>query len=145
MPNKRLNLFIKTWPPPKTKTNIERPLTATLDKPSVLNINFINKIDMTRMGEELLAIRNLCLIPVNGDNWIDGKKQENTRKRPLSAIGAKSSYSDECSNNGKCYIKRYCITITVVTNVWHFSTIIVSAASKIISVNSTDRGLRQRP
>nr|CAH7729589.1 unnamed protein product [Callosobruchus chinensis] len=56
-----LKLFTK-------RTNIkkreDRPLTATLEKPMVLDIKFIGLIDMSKVRKEFLNISNLCKMPL---------------------------------------------------------------------------------
>lgn len=62
--NPGLRLLTKAWQPQK-EPEIERPLTATLEKPQILDINFITKIDMSLMRKEFLCITNLCRMPIN--------------------------------------------------------------------------------
>ncbi|CAH1954729.1 unnamed protein product [Acanthoscelides obtectus] len=56
-----LKLFTK-------RTNIkkreDRPLTATLEKPMILDIRFIGLIDMSKVTKEFLNIPNLCKMPL---------------------------------------------------------------------------------
>nr|CAI5843148.1 unnamed protein product [Callosobruchus analis] len=56
-----LKLFTK-------RTNIkkreDRPLTATLEKPMILDIKFIGLIDMSKVRKEFLNISNLCKMPL---------------------------------------------------------------------------------
>ncbi|KAK5648549.1 hypothetical protein RI129_003441 [Pyrocoelia pectoralis] len=67
--NSNLKLQLKTKPP-KNKENKsardedDRPLTATLEKPQILDIKFINKIDMSVIRKEFLCITNLCRAPL---------------------------------------------------------------------------------
>lgn len=72
MPEKTqgLNLFIKTWPP-KIKKKISkahedngRPLTATLEKPMILDVRLAKKIDMSKIKKEFLNISSLCRMPL---------------------------------------------------------------------------------
>lgn len=89
MPKKRkcLKLFTKTWPP-KDKENEEeessRPLTATLDKPTILDIRFIDKIDMSLMRKEFFPFTNLCRIPLTIALNKVVKPPQEIRRRPLS-------------------------------------------------------------
>ncbi|XP_030763978.1 uncharacterized protein LOC115888399 isoform X2 [Sitophilus oryzae] len=83
MPNKTgLKLFTKTWPLRRNKKvedeDRQRPLTATLDKPAILDIRFIDKIDMSTIRKEFLNITNLCRMPL-----VIRKKEIH---RPLSLI-----------------------------------------------------------
>lgn len=39
---------------------LERPLTATLERPELLNINLLDKLDMSLVRKEFLCITNLC-------------------------------------------------------------------------------------
>lgn len=69
MPTKNpgLHLFTKTWHANKKIKDPEenkRPLTATLEKPTVLNIRLIRKIDMSKIRKEFLNISNLCRLPM---------------------------------------------------------------------------------
>ncbi|KAB0804054.1 hypothetical protein PPYR_01024 [Photinus pyralis] len=73
MVKKNSNLKLQIKPrPPKNKENKndqeeqedERPLTATLEKPQILDIKFINKIDMSLIRKEFLCITNLCRAPL---------------------------------------------------------------------------------
>ncbi|XP_076268480.1 uncharacterized protein LOC143201363 isoform X1 [Rhynchophorus ferrugineus] len=77
-----LKLFTKTWSLKKEKKNIEeeqpRPLTATLEKPTILDIRFIDKIDMSIIRKEFFNITNLCRAPL-----IVKRRNAN---RPLSLI-----------------------------------------------------------
>lgn len=76
---KPLKLFTKTWQPKEQpEDDPQRPLTATLEKPTILNISFIDKIDMTLMRKEFFALSNLCKLPLT----INLKKQP--QRRPLS-------------------------------------------------------------
>lgn len=68
--NPGLNLFIKTWPPKlKNKTTKEqeenkRPLTATLEKPLILDVRLAKKIDMSKIKKEFLNISAICRMPL---------------------------------------------------------------------------------
>lgn len=68
--NKGVNLFIKTWPQKLKKKNSKdleenrRPLTATLEKPMILDVRLVKKIDMSKMKKEFLNISSLCRIPL---------------------------------------------------------------------------------
>ncbi|XP_071053485.1 uncharacterized protein [Onthophagus taurus] len=57
-----LRLFTRTFTPKEKTINDEnaRPLTATLEKPQVLDIRYIDKIDMSLVRKEFLCITNLC-------------------------------------------------------------------------------------
>lgn len=94
--NSGLKLFTKTWPLKRDKKTEDeerkRPLTATLEKPTILDIRFmgmlrfffcryyilffLGKIDMSIIRKEFLNISNLCRLP------LVIKKKGNTR-RPL--------------------------------------------------------------
>ncbi|XP_074032606.1 uncharacterized protein isoform X2 [Leptinotarsa decemlineata] len=93
MPTKNpgLNLFIKTWPPKsKHKDNDceenKRPLTATLEKPTILDIRLMGKIDMSKIRKEFLNISNLCRMPI----ILKGPKVTKPH-RPLSLPPAKKT------------------------------------------------------
>lgn len=67
--NPGLNLFIKTWPPNRKNKKSKddenrRPLTATLEKPTVLDIRLVKKIDMSKIKKEFLNLSALCRIPL---------------------------------------------------------------------------------
>ncbi|CAG9858010.1 unnamed protein product [Phyllotreta striolata] len=78
MPTKRpgLRLFAKSS---KKPVENNRPLTATLDKPVVLNVRLIGKIDMSKIRKEFLNISNLCRLPLT-----ISKLKNITLSRPLS-------------------------------------------------------------
>ncbi|XP_072398550.1 uncharacterized protein [Diabrotica undecimpunctata] len=84
MPTKNpgLPLFTKTFPSHKKRKDSDenkRPLTATLEKPTVLDIRLIGKIDMSKIRKEFLNISNLCRLPILL------KKSKNSKPhRPLS-------------------------------------------------------------
>lgn len=67
-----LKLFTKTWPlkkenntkKDKPPNNNDRPLTATLEKPTILDINFIDKLDMSLVRKEFLNITTICRMPL---------------------------------------------------------------------------------
>jgi hypothetical protein len=80
--NTSLKLFTKTWPPKRDGKKEERPLTATLDKPTVLNISLIGIIDMSTMRKEFLNISNLCRFPLS--LAIAKRKKTAVINRPLS-------------------------------------------------------------
>lgn len=96
MPRKTgLKLFLKTWPLKKSSNGDEekaeenrRPLTATLEKPTILDIRYVGKIDMSLIRKEFLSITNLCRIPlVIQTSKIDNSLKESSSiviKRPLS-------------------------------------------------------------
>lgn len=81
-PKTNLKLFTKTKKTNDKNNENERPLTATLEKPTILDIRFITKIDMSLMRKEFLSITNLCRIPLKA------RKKNFDRKliqpRPLS-------------------------------------------------------------
>lgn len=67
--NPGLNLFIKTWPPKrksnsKDKEENRRPLTATLEKPLILDVRLAKKIDMSKIKKEFLNISSICRMPL---------------------------------------------------------------------------------
>ncbi|KAJ8932560.1 hypothetical protein NQ318_011202 [Aromia moschata] len=68
--NTGLKLFTKTWLPKrdaKVKKPAEyppRPLTATLEAPTILDISLMGKIDMSKIRKEFLNISNLCRVPL---------------------------------------------------------------------------------
>ncbi|XP_050513946.1 zinc finger protein 474-like isoform X3 [Diabrotica virgifera virgifera] len=84
MPTKNpgLHLFTKTFPSHKKRKDSDenkRPLTATLEKPTILDIRLIGKIDMSKIRKEFLNISNLCRLPILL------KKSKNSKPhRPLS-------------------------------------------------------------
>ncbi|CAG9766422.1 unnamed protein product [Ceutorhynchus assimilis] len=83
--NTNLKLFTKTWPLKRDKKDEERkrPLTATLEKPSILDIKFLGKIDMSLVRKEFLNITNLCKLPL-----IIKKKADSCK--PLRLLGSET-------------------------------------------------------
>ncbi|XP_048523357.1 zinc finger protein 474 isoform X2 [Dendroctonus ponderosae] len=83
--NSGLKLFTKTWPLKREKKHRDeerkRPLTATLEKPTILDIRYISKIDMSIVRKEFLNITNLCRLPL-------AMKQKINAGRPLSLLSA---------------------------------------------------------
>ncbi|XP_050305951.1 uncharacterized protein LOC126743062 isoform X2 [Anthonomus grandis grandis] len=88
-----LKLFTKTWPLKRGKNankteheerKHQRPLTATLDKPTILDIRFMGKIDMSTVRKEFLNISNLCRLP------LVLKPKEKNNGRPLSLLGTET-------------------------------------------------------
>lgn len=82
--NTGLKLFTKTWTPKRDNKNKKveeqpRPLTATLEKPTILDISLASVIDMSKIKKEFLNISNLCRVPLI-------IKNKNTMKvnRPVS-------------------------------------------------------------
>lgn len=59
----------------------DRPLTATLEKPQILDIKFIRKIDMSLIRKELLSITNFCRVPLTVIKVFD---KTGICERPLS-------------------------------------------------------------
>lgn len=98
--NLSLKLFTKTWPP-KVNVDENRPLTATLDKPTILNINLIKVIDMSTVRKEFLQISNLCRLPIK--LTMNNRKKTAVINRPLSlsstekALAAKNKKRPEPS------------------------------------------------
>ncbi|KAI4466974.1 zinc-finger of a c2hc-type [Holotrichia oblita] len=92
--NPNLRLFTKTWPIHQNphhhhhhqqhlnhnQKEIEsaRPLTATLEKPQILDINLVTKIDMSLIRKEFLCIANLCRVPLD---TLTPLSSSNTRAR----------------------------------------------------------------
>ncbi|XP_025831432.1 uncharacterized protein LOC108742023 [Agrilus planipennis] len=77
----------------------ERPLTATLEKPQVLDIKYLGKIDMSLMRKEFLTISNLCRLPltkVNNTVNTDGFK----KSKPIFKTHRKRAFKtvDESEN-----------------------------------------------
>ncbi|KAL1513549.1 hypothetical protein ABEB36_002949 [Hypothenemus hampei] len=66
--NPGLKLFTKTWPLKRGKAEKDeehkRPLTATLEKPAILDIRYMTQIDMSLIRKEFLNITNLCKMPL---------------------------------------------------------------------------------
>ncbi|KAJ8924138.1 hypothetical protein NQ315_006922 [Exocentrus adspersus] len=67
--NPGLKLFTKTWTPKgdhrtRRVEELSRPLTATLEKPMILDISLVSKIDMSKIRKEFLNISNLCKVPL---------------------------------------------------------------------------------
>ncbi|KRT84970.1 hypothetical protein AMK59_1578, partial [Oryctes borbonicus] len=72
--NPGLRLFTKTWKPHhhpqhrnhhnQNELDTARPLTATLEKPQILDIDLVTKIDMSLIRKEFLCIANLCRVPL---------------------------------------------------------------------------------
>lgn len=86
-----LKLFTKTWPPRKNENKAkteDRPLTATLEKPQILDIRFIGKIDMSLIRKEFLSIANLCRNPLTitkvSKKAAVNNRRRNVINRPLS-------------------------------------------------------------
>lgn len=90
---KPLKLFTKTWPPKDTKEEeeLERPLTATLEKPTILNISFIDKIDMTLMRKEFFALSNLCKLPLTINLKKTQKQPQAIHRKPTRPLSLPSS------------------------------------------------------
>lgn len=68
MPKKSagLKLFTKAWPlrrDSKEKQTNDRPLTATLEKPTILDISLIDTLDMSLVRKEFLNIA-ICRVPL---------------------------------------------------------------------------------
>ncbi|KAK9875516.1 hypothetical protein WA026_007907 [Henosepilachna vigintioctopunctata] len=80
--NPGLKLFTKIRPPKieSAKEKEQRPLTATLEKPKILNVKLITKIDMSKIRKEFLNITNLCRIPLA----VKVRKKKQIVHRPLS-------------------------------------------------------------
>lgn len=92
--NNSLKLFTKTWSPERViaKNNVDkdRPLTATLEKPTVLDINLIGKIDMSTIRKEFLNISNLCRLPL----ILKSKKMKGVISRPATVKFKKTRRSE---------------------------------------------------
>lgn len=89
---KSLRLFTKIAPP-KDKENKDeerRPLTATLEKPTILDISFIDKIDMTLMRKEFFS---LCRIPltISLHKIKSNPKEISVIKRPVRPLSLPAS------------------------------------------------------
>ncbi|KAL3286251.1 hypothetical protein HHI36_000761 [Cryptolaemus montrouzieri] len=82
--NPGLKLFTKIRPS-KSEENEQRPLTATLEKPAILDMSLIKKIDMSTIRKEFLNITNLCRIPIGTKVR---KKKQVVVCRPLSICAA---------------------------------------------------------
>lgn len=83
--NPGLKLFTKTWPlkgNKKINKDEERPLTATLEKPTILDIRYMTIIDMSLIRKEFLNITNLCRMP------LILKPSKGNFKKPLSILSA---------------------------------------------------------
>ncbi|KAF5291303.1 hypothetical protein FQA39_LY03454 [Lamprigera yunnana] len=88
--------------------NKDRPLTATLEKPQILDIKFISKIDMSLVKKEFLSITNLCRTPLT---IIKVLEKTGHCERPLSLPNcdkivnipklSKRSKTTQSVNNGK--------------------------------------------
>lgn len=83
--NHGLRLFTKTWPKKTSDINInnelnsehddnddeynrERPLTATLERPQVLDAKYMDQIDMSLIRKEFLAVATICRVPLSNIN-----------------------------------------------------------------------------
>lgn len=110
--NTGLKLFTKTWTPKrdhKTKKVEEqpRPLTATLEKPMILDISLVGKIDMSKIRKEFLNISNLCKVPliiksrnvikVNRPLSLPPPEKHKNKKKRIS--DAEDSFEDEESTS----------------------------------------------
>lgn len=98
--NPGLRLFTKTWRPQKEiEEEHERPLTATLERPQILDVELATKIDMSLIRKEFLCIANLCRVPLNTLTVTRAKRktcsnptpnrQYRAPNRPLSLPGGK--------------------------------------------------------
>lgn len=98
-----LTLFIKTWPPHQKENKAikdERPLTATLEKPQILDIRFIEKIDMSLVRKEFLCLTNLCRMPPAIP--VLSLKLKAKDQRPLSLPSSQRSISSKlCKSSEK--------------------------------------------
>lgn len=80
--NKKLKLFTKSWPPKsksqknKNAEEHERPLTATLDKPQILDIRLIGKIDMSLITKEFFTLTNIVRVPLAAIAVVKTKAQQ---------------------------------------------------------------------
>lgn len=54
-----------TWPPPPRRPHARRPSTATLERPVLLDIGLLDKLDMSLVRKEFLCITNLCRSPIS--------------------------------------------------------------------------------
>ncbi|XP_066262351.1 zinc finger protein 474-like isoform X1 [Euwallacea similis] len=109
--NPGLKLFIKTWPRKSEKKGEEeerkRPLTATLEKPTILDIRYMSKIDMSIIRKEFLNITNLCRLPLVIKSKGNAYKQlsilnadiyKTTKKKRKKAEPSDDSHEDEESS-----------------------------------------------
>ncbi|XP_018573986.1 uncharacterized protein LOC108913016 isoform X2 [Anoplophora glabripennis] len=110
--NTGLKLFTKTWTPKREKKNKKteeqpRPLTATLEKPMILDISLVGKIDMSKIRKEFLNISNLCRVPliiknknvlkVNRPLSLPPPEKHKNKKKKIS--DAEDSFEDEESTS----------------------------------------------
>lgn len=88
-------LAVGTWPPKnqekkkrKKGDELQRPLTATLERPQLLNIKLITTLDMSKVRKEFLCISNLCSIPITNiksrRKSCASDRRRSTPGRPLS-------------------------------------------------------------
>ncbi|KAF5269813.1 hypothetical protein FQR65_LT05859 [Abscondita terminalis] len=100
-PNLKLNTTIDASVNKENKdeSDSERPSTATLEKPQILDIKFIRKIDMSLIKKEFLSITNLCRVPLTVIKVFD---KTGTCERPLSLPSTSDkSCTDKSSKRSK--------------------------------------------
>lgn len=83
-----IDISSSTWPKMKRSeassgdvdvARITRPQTATLERPRILDVTLLGKIDMSLMRKGLLTISNLCIAPLdNVQISRDGKRNFNS-------------------------------------------------------------------
>lgn len=105
MPKRRtLRLFTKVTPPKDKENDTEderRPLTATLEKPTILDISFIDKIDMTLMRKEFFS---LCRLPLTISlKKIKANPKELIIKRPVRPLSLPASNKPWVAKRTKNY------------------------------------------
>lgn len=118
--NPGLRLFTKTWETknknfPKDDIVVKnreadddsennRPLTATLEKPTVIDIRFVGKLDMTIITQEVLALYNICKLPLKSTKEnkrsasLDSRFSPPSRPLSLGSIEANKKCKNTRSN-----------------------------------------------
>lgn len=82
-----------TWPKMKRSesgsgdtdvASIVRPQTATLERPRILDVTLLGKIDMSLTRKSLLSISNLCIAPLdNMETFRDAKRNATSNRENL--------------------------------------------------------------
>lgn len=84
-----------------------RPLTATLERPLILNIRLLGKVDMSLIRKELLTLTNLCRFPLTMVK-VHSKKSVNDRRIQVATAKKRSASTRSSSSSMESpYCKDY--------------------------------------
>lgn len=103
-----------TWPPPPRRPRSRRPSTATLERPILLDIELLNKLDMSLVRKEFLCITNLCKSPVIASV----PSSPRVKKGKLGRKGKFHSFTfpgNIISNNLLRELQCYCLKVILYT------------------------------